>query len=410
MGIGLNIYSSNIYSNSIKNLRESTLLAEDKTLIEGFANNLLARGRSKVRAAKYVSHLKQIAKRLTPLKSATRKEVEVFMSWLGQQEYSEETKTDYRTTVKLFYKWLKAEELGISVEEIDRQGKVPESVNWFMVRQGKSSSILPEQLLTEGEILHLLESAKTVRDKAFIAAIAESGCRIGEIGSRQIKHLSFDSKGAILMVDGKTGPRRVRLVTSTIFLTNWINQHRMRNNPEAPLWISYTKDTHIKHSEFTKILGQAAKKVGLTKPINPHQFRHGRATKLAGKLPEALIKDCLGWTQDSRMVGRYIHLSGKNVDNAILEMNGIKTSETQEPSKLTIKKCLCGEPNEPTAMYCAKCTKPLSMEAAIQKDLEDSQMQKDALMKYEIKFKEMEAKQQLMVKIFEKFESLNKQI
>ncbi|MHC1629700.1 MAG: hypothetical protein ACXQTG_01945 [Methanoculleaceae archaeon] len=46
-------------------------------------------------------------------------------------------------------------------------------------------------------------------DRAFISALDESGCRIGEFLPFMIRHLEFDEYGALLHVHGKTGSRRV---------------------------------------------------------------------------------------------------------------------------------------------------------------------------------------------------------
>ena len=65
----------------------------------------------------------------------------------------------------------------------------------------------------------------------------ESGCRIGGTLSLCIKHVTFDKHGAVLMVDGKTGPRRVRIIASAPALASWLSMHPLRNDLNAPLWI-----------------------------------------------------------------------------------------------------------------------------------------------------------------------------
>jgi hypothetical protein len=43
--------------------------------------------------------------------------------------------------------------------------------------------------------------------------------------------LVFDSYGAKLLVNGKTGARRVRIVSSVPYLTKWINEHPLKGDP-----------------------------------------------------------------------------------------------------------------------------------------------------------------------------------
>ena len=63
------------------------------------------------------------------------------------------------------------------------------------------------------------------------------------------------------------------------------------------------------------------------------------------------------------MAATYVHLSGKDVDNAVLKANGI-LDEKGDPliPKLTIKVCYkCHEKNEATAKYCNRCASPLGL-------------------------------------------------
>ena len=69
----------------------------------------------------------------------------------------------------------------------------------------------------------------------------DSGARIGEILSRNVGNVEFDQYGAIMIVDAKTGQRRIRLTACVGDLQSWINNHPMKEDPEAPLFITYHK-------------------------------------------------------------------------------------------------------------------------------------------------------------------------
>jgi integrase/recombinase XerD len=45
------------------------------------------------------------------------------------------------------------------------------------------------------------------------------------------------------LVNGKTGPRKVRAVWSIDYLNDWLKVHPGKNNPEAPLWFNFAKKT-----------------------------------------------------------------------------------------------------------------------------------------------------------------------
>ena len=146
---------------------------------------------------------------------------------------------------------------------------------------------LPEELLTEDEIKNMVSNATNIRDKALIFTLYESACRVGELLSRKLKHVVFDDYGAVLS-DGKTGMRRIRLIQSAPLLSNWVENHPQKDNPDAFLWISLNNyKTPVKYCIINRMLSNAAKKGGIKKRIYPHLFRHSRATYLAKRLTEA---------------------------------------------------------------------------------------------------------------------------
>ena len=57
------------------------------------------------------------------------------------------------------------------------------------------------------------------------------------------------------------------------------------------------------------------------------------------KLTEQQLKAFFGWTGDSRMASTYVHLSGRDIDNAVLQANGVKLSQEEIAPKLTVKTC-----------------------------------------------------------------------
>lgn len=391
----LSLYSPKLLQNEIENVQEANIPEEDKQLILQFGKNCKTRQLSNVRTRKYLFSLKKIAGQMPYLAKATKKELESFLCWLEQQKYSENTKQDYRVTLSVFFKWLEAERLGITIEELQRQRKEPEIIYGLKVKAKNNSHKLPEQLLTEEEALQLIKSARCTRDKAFIAMLFESGARISEIGTLQNKNIIFTEYGTAIKVNGKTGERRLLLVSSTPYIKNWINEHPDPKNPNAPFWIGEQSQKEIKYSMFRKILIQTAKKSGIRKPIHPHHFRHSRATIMAQSLTEQQLKQFFGWTQSSDMAAQYVHLSGKNMDDAVLNMYGIKPI-SQQQTKLLPRKCICGQENEPTILFCKKCHAPLTAEAMIMKKEEFKIEQENKEKENQLRLKEMECKIEIM--------------
>ena len=130
----------------------------------------------------------------------------------------------------------------------------------------------------------------------------------------------------------------------------------------------------IEYGSLKSMLERVAERAGVKKRVNPHNFRHSRATHLANHLTEAQMKEYFGWVQASKMASIYVHLSGRDVDNAILKVYGLQTDEKKEESKLKPLDCeRCKESNQATNKYCSMCGFPLEEKTkteVIQKTIE----------------------------------------
>ena len=106
----------------------------------------------------------------------------------------------------------------------------------------------------------------------------------------------------------------------------------MSNNPK---W----KNQHLSYSFIHRLLRELAAKAGIKKKVNPHAFRHARATLMARHLKDPEMRQFFGW--------------GRKVDNSVLGIYGIKEAkESQEPT-LRVQGCpRCQELNDPASRFC----------------------------------------------------------
>jgi len=288
--------------------------------------------------------------------------VEEYSDDSGQETY---TSYDHKKILKIFFRWLKfgsrgKEEVGDPAETKD-----------IKIKKVKDK-IIREDLLTEEDKTKLLHACdENQRDRAFIDCHSEAGTRPGEILNLQIKHVKFDKHGAILHVDGKTGPRTVRLIRSTPNLAAWMNVHPFRDNPNAPLWISTEPGKYgqqLTYSAAYQMIRRRCKRASLPKRVYLNLFRHTEATETANFLTEAQMRNRHGWTPYSKMPGRYVHLVNADVEQAILSHYGIIKDE-KEMKKPAPKKChVCEMPNSPESEICSKCGRPLNLIAALKID------------------------------------------
>jgi len=123
------------------------------------------------------------------------------------------------------------------------------------------------------------------------------------------------------------------------------------------------------------MLKKIAKRAGLRKKCNPHLFRHSRATFLAKHLTEAQMKEYFGWTQASDMAAVYVHLSGRDVDSALLKLAGKKVPEAEKELDRRAKPCfICRHENPPEAHRCSNCARPLDLKTALEDDMREKEL------------------------------------
>jgi integrase/recombinase XerD len=317
---------------------------ENAEVILKFLNQLFAEGLSKPRVLKYATHLKMISQKMGKNFSEIDKDDVIwYLSELEQSDYSAQTKKDYKVALKRFFPYIGKGDLAADIKTTLRG----------------SRKKLPEELLTQEDVESLIKAAKHPRDKALIGILYEGGLRIGELTSLKIKNVQFDEHGAVIKVRGKTGERRVRIVMFASSLAKWMEMHPDGDDKEAPLWVNLSNNYSKKGVTYEGLyqkLKRIAKKAGVKKRLNFHKFRHSRATHLAQQLTEAQMNVYFGWVQGSDMPATYVHLSGRDVDDRILQIHGLRPKDEEAKQKLKPQKCpRCQYINAPVSRYCGRC-------------------------------------------------------
>jgi len=352
-----------------KRIRSLSIPAKNRRAILAFCDSCFSQGLSSPRVLKYLSHLSTIAPSFTKeFTRVTRADVEKVVRRIEGSGYSEWTKHDYKITLKKFFRWLRGTE-----------DEYPPEVKWIRstIRNGRLK--LPDEILTPQEVQAIITAAPSVRDKAFISCLYESGCRITEMLFLCIGQLQRHPHGFQITVDGTMkGPRRLLLIASAPYLTDWLNQHPRLTDPKAPLWITSDRTAkQMGYSRACSVIQQAAQRAGVRKAVNPHNFRHSRATHLAKHLTEAQMKEYFGWVQSSDMASTYVHLSGRDIDTALLRLNNIEVPEgSGNEDRFTVQPCpVCKLENPPANKFCSRCGTVLDETVArtmVQRNLERS--------------------------------------
>ncbi|MFH0713556.1 MAG: tyrosine-type recombinase/integrase [Candidatus Micrarchaeota archaeon] len=349
--------------------QEPTICDSNREAILKFFDYCFANGLSTARVLIYAQRLLPIAKLLgKDFKEATKDDIQALVGEIERKAWSPWTKHFYKVTLKKFYKWLEGN------DEFS-----PDKVKWIKGSVKNSQKMLPEELLSYQDILKMIEAAPNARDKCLIAVLFESGCRISELAGVKIKHVSFDAYGAqLLIAGGKTGARRVRLITSVNLLKTWLDYNPWKTDPEASLWPRLTnrwKGQPLRYQVIRQRIVDIAKTAGVTKRVNPHSFRHARATQLAKMgLSEIQMTGIMGWVVASRQCATYVHMSMRDTDNTLLKAHGI---EVKDDNCEFICCPRCSKQNTLNLSYCGGCGMPLNMKAAVSADAKTAELEKN---------------------------------
>jgi integrase len=205
----------------------------------------------------------------------------------------------------------------------------------------------------------------------------------------RIKDINFDEYSAYIIVpEGKTGSRRVRLISSIHYLKNLIENHP-KPDRDSQLFVTLDKNAlPLKYGAVNTLLTKLTRAAEIKKRVHAHLFRHTAATRAAGFMTEADMKIHFGWNAGSDSPTVYIHRSGEQVDNKMLNHYGLK--KISEQGKETHIKCpKCTTLNPQTAKFCLNCSCVLDIKLMSQSDTTHSKI--GQVKEYLFQSKEFEA-------------------
>lgn len=339
-----------------RRIRESAIPEENKRLLLDFDKACVAEGLSLARRVKLLGHISLLAVRQlhSPFHSATRKEIWDVVFAIESSNLATWTKRDHKFAIKKFFKFVHW-----GNEAVRRRGYPPVVAGIStQVKKRDQVRVQAADILTEAEVERMLSAARDSQQRALLSMMYELGARVSEIGTMRVGDVSRDRYSYLCDLNGKTGPRSVRVIRSAAALTAWLNLHPQRTDNAAPLWGRVREGSWgaFGYNGIRKQMRAAAKAAGISKRVYHHLLRHSRITHVlaSGQMNEAQIKKFFGLTQDSSMLAVYSHLVSKDANDAALRMHGIVPADaTQRPAP---PRCgMCAKFNEPDAGFCARC-------------------------------------------------------
>ncbi len=205
----------------------------------------------------------------------------------------------------------------------------------------------PSAILEPSEIQAMVEKgARSLRDRALLGTIWETGGRIHELLSLRLKDVkrteSPENNGRMVFVlwfskvkvAGEEHEGYV--VEMAPVLDAWLKAHP-HPQPEAFVFESWA-GRGLHRSKGWAIVHAAARRAGIQKRVFPHLFRHSRATYLLRLgMPEGQVKKLLGWAPGSTMLNRYQHLTDRDAYRALLKAQGLVPPEPLDLGRIAIK-------------------------------------------------------------------------
>jgi integrase len=279
---------------------------------------------------------------------------------LTGKPFTQNSIRDYMKDLKQFLKWMNRKKiLTIPTEELESI-KPPKA---------DEDTTRPEDLPTYDETLQIIKSGKTPRQRAFMAVLYESGCRIGELCRMTWRDALFEQKGGVDTIsltidDEKTKQKRhARLILAAPFLIAYkVNLGAI--DPRD--FIFKAQDGQpMSYAGAYLFFMRIVKKSGVPKRLTPHDMRRARATHLAQQRyqPQQAMLSLWG-NVNTRQARRYFKLDDKDIDAEFLRAAGITVEDNVTAEVNLPIKCLeCGTINSPGQDTCKKCGAPISREA-----------------------------------------------
>lgn len=167
---------------------------------------------------------------------------------------SKESIASYVATLHIFWSWV-AEEHSIS--------------NPMRGIKRPKRNTHASKAVDMDDFVKLFNGSNRLRDKAILAVLADTGCRIGGLMDMTIERLNLARRRIVVTEKGDK--------SRTLFFTHYTAQllgAHIGSRRSGPLWMSETQDTALTHAGVYMMLKNLKRVTGVTGRVNPHAFRH----------------------------------------------------------------------------------------------------------------------------------------
>ena len=243
-------------------------------------------------------------------------QIEEFLKWVSEVGLNARTQARILSGIKAFYKYLLMED-------------VIEFAPTELLETPKIGRKLPE-VLSINEINTIIDAVDLSKDegernKALLETLYSCGLRVSELVSLKISNLMLDE--GFIKVIGKGNKERITPIGRVAIkhIKIYVNSKRnhMKNIDAASEDILFLnrRGKQLTRVMIFTIIKKLVQKVGITKVVSPHTFRHSFATHLVeGGADLRAIQEMLGH-ESITTTEIYTHLDREYLRQAILDFH-----------------------------------------------------------------------------------------
>ncbi|MFH1850523.1 MAG: site-specific integrase [archaeon] len=298
------------------------------------------------------------------LAEVDREDIDRCVMFANQQNNSERTKKDFVRDLKHMWK--------ILFPEKDEKGRiddtiVPYAVRHLSAKMDKSREKMRKDRLTVEEFEKLIGAfGNDPRMQALLTVKIESLGRPQELLGRNIEDVELQENFAKIYISehGKEGIGFLRSIDSFYYLTKWLNEHPLKHDPKAPLFINLGtrgKYLRLKPSAANKLLRERCKALGIHKPITLYSFKRNGVTlcRLRGD-SDMDIQHRARWTSTRQLRTYDLSTQDDSFKIELIKRGMIKPDEKYAHAAPMLKRCtFCGHNNGIAEKVCANCKRLL---------------------------------------------------
>jgi len=343
------------------------------------------------------------------LAKASRDDIDMMVIFANQQNNGAKTKKDFISDLKHMWK--------IILPEKDEHGRIDDAIVPYVVRHlsskiDKSREKLRKDRFTMNEFEKIIGSfGNDSRMQAFLTLKFESLGRPQELLGRNIEDVEVHENYAKVYISehGKEGVGFLRCIDSFYYLSKWLNEHPLKNNPKAPLFINLGtrgKYERFKPAAANKLIREKCRMLGINKPITLYSFKRNGVTvsRLRGD-SDVDIQHRARWTSTRQLRTYDLSTQDDTFKIELMKRGIIKADKKYADVKPMNRKCMfCNVENGIAEKICTNCKRPLDREVIEREEKrkeEETRLLREEMAKIRGQLAQSQSRDELILKMIQ---------